>query len=91
MYRDFCDPDYPHLRIIIIITYSLSIRFFVIRWSYLTVEEFEWISLPSNGVLIILELDEVKDKYQFLTPLIRNSNVQIRRRIIRLLEPGEIL
>ena len=87
LHRDFCDPDYP--RNCVLITHSLAIRLFVMRWFHLTVEEFEEMRSPANCALTILELDETSDEYRLLTPLARNPEVPIRRRPIRLPEPGE--
>ncbi len=87
LHRDFCDKDYP--RNCVLITHSLAIRLFVMRWFHLTVEEFEEMRSPANCALTILELDETGDEYRLLTPLARNPETLIRRRPIRLPEPDE--
>lgn len=87
LHRDFRDPDYP--RNCVLITHSLAIRLFVMRWFHLTVEEFEEMRSPANCALTILELDETGDEYRLLTLLTRNPEVPIRRRPIRLPEPNE--
>lgn len=87
LHRDFRDPDYP--RNCVLITHSLAIRLFVMRWFHLTVEEFEEMRSPANCALTILELDETGDEYRLLTPLARNPEAPIRRRPIRLPEPNE--
>lgn len=87
LHRDFRDKDYP--RNCVLITHSLAIRLFVMRWFHLTVEEFEEMRSPANCALTILELDETGDEYRLLTPLARNPETLIRRRPIRLPEPDE--
>ena len=87
LHRDFRDKDYP--RNCVLITHSLAIRLFVMRWFHLTVEEFEEMRSPANCALTILELDETGDEYRLLTPLARNPEAPIRRRPIRLPEPNE--
>lgn len=87
LHRDFRDEDYP--RNCVLITHSLAIRLFVMRWFHLTVEEFEEMRSPANCALTILELDETGDEYRLLTPLARNPETPIRRRPIRLPEPDE--
>ena len=87
LHRDFRDEDYP--RNCVLITHSLAIRLFVMRWFHLTVEEFEEMRSPANCALTILELDETGDEYRLLTPLARNPETLIRRRPIRLPEPDE--
>lgn len=87
LHRDFRDKDYP--RNCVLITHSLAIRLFVMRWFHLTVEEFEEMRSTANCVLTILELDETGDEYRLLTPLARNPETPIRRRPIRLPEPDE--
>lgn len=87
LHRDFRDPDYP--RNCVLITHSLAIRLFVMRWFHLTVEEFEEMRSPANCALTIMELDETGDEYRLLTPLPRNPEVPICRRPIRLPEPDE--
>lgn len=87
LHRDFRVPDYP--RNCVLITHSLAIRLFVMRWFHLTVEEFEEMRSPANCALTILELDDTGDEYRLLTPLARNPEAPIRRRPIRLPEPDE--
>lgn len=70
LHRDFRDKDYP--RNCMLITYSLAIQLFVMRWFYLTVEELEEMRSPANCTLTVLELDETGDEYLLLTPLARN-------------------
>ena len=76
LHRDFRDKDYPHN--CVLITHSLAIRLFVMRWFHLTVEEFEEMRSPANCALTILELDETGDEYRLLTPLTRNPEAPIR-------------
>ena len=67
LHRDFRGPDYP--RNCVLITHSLAIRLFVMRWFHLTVEEFEEMRSPANCALTILELDEAGDEYRLLPPV----------------------
>ena len=87
LHRDFRSPDFPPN--CVLITHSLAIRLFVMRWFHLTVEEFEEMASPRNGDLVILEYDDAAQEYRLLTPLARNPEAPIRRRPIRLPEPDE--
>ena len=65
LYRDFADEDFP--RNCVLVTHSLAIRLFIMRFFHLTIEEFECMLSPRNCELVILEL--VGDKYELRTPL----------------------
>lgn len=80
LHRDFMQADYPDN--CILVTHSLAIRLFIMRWFHLTVEEFEEMASPQNGELVILELDESRNKYDLVTPLSKRADVNIRRRPI---------
>ena len=54
MYRDFCSDDYPQN--CVLITHSLTIRLFLMRYYHLTVEEFEQMLSPANCELVIMAL-----------------------------------
>lgn len=82
LHRDFQREDYP--RNCILVTHSLAIRLFVMRWFHLTVEEFEQMLSPSNGQLVVLQLNEETDDYELLTPLERDEKAVLRSRPIRL-------
>lgn len=82
LHRDFRGPDYP--RNCVLITHSLAIRLFVMRWFHLTVEEFEEMRSPANCALTILELDEAGDEYRLLPPLVQSLEVPTRRQEIAL-------
>ena len=82
LHRDFRSPDFPPN--CVLITHSLAIRLFVMRWFHLTVEEFEEMASPRNGDLVILEYDDAAQEYRLTTPLARNSDTVFRRRPIRL-------
>lgn len=82
LHRDFLRADYPQN--CVLVTHSLAIRLFVMRWFHLTVEEFEQMVSPSNGSLVILERNTDTGKYELLTPLSINENTVSRRRPIKL-------
>ena len=84
LHRDFCREDFPQN--CVLVTHSLAIRLFIMRWFHLTVEEFEEMQSPENGTLVILEYDAFTHKYQLKTPLKKNKASVIRRRPIRLAE-----
>lgn len=84
LHRDFCRPDFPQN--CVLITHSLAIRLFIMRWFHLTVEEFEEMASPRNGELVILEYDDTTHKYKLATPLRKNAGATVRRRPIRLPE-----
>lgn len=82
LHRDFLSDDYPQN--CVLITHSLAIRLFIMRWFHLTVEDFEQMLSPQNGDLIVLERNEVTDEYKLITPLEQNKNAMLRSRPIRL-------
>ena len=82
LHRDFQRENYP--RNCILVTHSLAIRLFIMRWFHLTVEEFEQMLSPKNGQLVVLQLNEETDDYELLTPLERDENAGLRSRPIRL-------
>ena len=82
LHRDFRNENYPQN--CILITPSLAIRLFIMRWFHLTVEEFEEMRSPRNGDLTILEYNETDCEYKLTTPLERDANTVIRRRPIHL-------
>lgn len=87
LHRDFLRENYPQN--CVLVTHSLAIRLFIMRWFHLTVEEFEQMSSPKNGCLVILEKDKLTGKYELKTPLNINRNNPMRRRPIQL--PHDIL
>lgn len=82
LHRDFQRENYP--RNCILVTHSLAIRLFIMRWFHLTVEEFDQMLSPKNGQLVVLQLNEETDDYELLTPLERDENAVLRSRPIRL-------
>ena len=82
LHRDFIRKDYPQN--CLLVTHSLAIRLFIMRWFHLTVEEFEQMQSPKNGSLIILERDMHVDKYKLITPLEINEHEIMRSRPIQL-------
>lgn len=82
LHRDFRSDDYPQN--CVLVTHSLAIRLFVMRWFHLTVEEFEQMLSPKNGELIILELNIQTGDYELTTPLGKDENAVLRYRPIRL-------
>lgn len=87
LHRDFLQEDYPQN--CILITHSLAIRLFIMRWFHLTVEEFEQMSSPKNGSMVILEKNKHTEKYELITPLANNKNETVRTRPICL--PHDII
>ena len=83
LHRDFLREDYPQN--CVLITHSLAIRLFVMRWFHLTVEEFEQMRSPKNGQLVILQLNDDTGDYELVTPLEKDGTVVRRSRPIRLL------
>ena len=82
LHRDFVSDDYP--RNCVLVTHSLAIRLFIMRWFHLTVEEFEQMLSPKNGELVILELNKQTDEYELVTPLELDKTAVLRSRPIRL-------
>ena len=82
LHRDFLRENYPQN--CVLVTHSLAIRLFIMRWFHLTVEEFEQMSSPKNGCLVILEKDKRTGKYELTTPMDINKNNPKRRRPIQL-------
>lgn len=87
LHRDFLQEDYPQN--CILITHSLAIRLFIMRWFHLTVEEFEQMSSLKNGSMVILEKNKHTEKYELITPLANNKNETVRTRPICL--PHDII
>lgn len=87
LHRDFLRENYPQN--CVLVTHSLAIRLFIMRWFHLTVEEFEQMSSPQNGRLVILEKDKLTENYELKTPLNINRNNPMRKRPIQL--PHDIL
>lgn len=83
LHRDFLREDYPQN--CVLITHSLAIRLFVMRWFHLTVEEFEQMRSPKNGQLVILQLNDDTGDYELVTPLEKDETAVRRSRPIRLL------
>lgn len=82
LHRDFTADSYPTN--CILITHSLAIRLFIMRWFHLTVEEFEMMQSPANGSLVVLELNPDNGKYQLITPLDTKKEKLLRSRPIRI-------
>lgn len=80
MHRDFTNPAFPDN--CILVTHSLAIRLFIMRWFHLTVEEFEQMCSPKNCELIILE--KQNERYRLLTPLSTFHSEYFRSRPIKI-------
>lgn len=78
LHRDFMEDNFPEN--CVLITHSLAIRLFVMRWFHLTVEDFEDMASPGNAEMVVLEYDNVNDEYQLLTPLKKRLHPAARRR-----------
>ncbi|MBO5983502.1 MAG: phosphoglycerate mutase family protein [Rikenellaceae bacterium] len=74
MYRDFQKDDYPEN--CVLITHSLTIRLFLMRYYHLTVEDFEQMLSPDNCELVIMTLQE-DGKYK-LDYEIKKSDTPLR-------------
>lgn len=73
LHRDFKKPDYPQN--CLIVTHGLTLRLFLMRWFHLSVEEFEQLSNPDNGQVVIL-IKDTNDKYRLSQPLLlRNGGI----------------
>lgn len=81
LHRDFLKSDFPEN--CVLITHSLAIRLFLMRWFHLTVEQFEEMRSPANGALVVLEQDEA-GCYELCTPLGAESLPHHRSRPIHL-------
>ena len=84
LHRDFREENYPQN--CVLITHSLAIRLFIMRWFHLTVEEFEQMLSPRNGELVVLEYRSATDEYVLATPLRKDTQALMRSRPIRLAE-----
>lgn len=82
LHRDMNHPDYPQN--CVLITHSLAIRLFIMRWFHLTVEEFEVMKSPKNAELIVLEYNLETNSYDLKTPLESDTSNLLRSRPIRL-------
>lgn len=80
LHRDFQEQDYPQN--CVLITHSLAIRLFIMRWFHLTVEEFEEMCSPKNAELVIFEYDACTDEYNLITNIERKKENVLRRRPI---------
>ncbi len=56
MYRDFRRDNYPEN--CVLVTHSLTIRLFLMRYYHLTVEEFEQMLSPDNCELVVMNLQD---------------------------------
>ena len=81
LHRDFTESDFPEN--CVLITHSLAIRLFIMRWFHHTVEEFECMCSPKNCDLVILEKN-IDGHYQLVTPIETAESINMRKRPIRL-------
>jgi broad specificity phosphatase PhoE len=82
LHRDMSHPDFPQN--CVLVTHSLAIRLFIMRWFHLTVEEFESMKPPHNAELIVMEYNPSTSLYELKTPLETDPEAVIRSRPIRL-------
>lgn len=82
LHRDMRDPDFPQN--CVLITHSLAIRLFIMRWFHLSVEDFEAMKSPKNAELVILEYNSTTGHYDLKTPLESDYSAVLRSRPIRL-------
>lgn len=80
MHRDFSKPEFPEN--CVLVTHSLAIRLFVMRWFHLTVEEFERMASPGNCELVVME--KQGEHYELITPIPVLAAEPLRSRPIRL-------
>ncbi len=66
LYRDFNKLDYPQNTMIV--THGLTLRLFLMRWYHWTVEEFENLSNPKNGQVVVMQ-KKSNGKYELVTKL----------------------
>lgn len=83
MHRDFAKADFPQN--CVLVTHSLAIRLFIMRWFHHTIEEFECMRSPKNCDLVILEQDD-HGCYRLITPLAVGDSLNPRKRPIKLPE-----
>lgn len=81
LHRDFEQPDFPEN--CVLVTHSLAIRLFIMRWFHHTIEEFECMCSPQNCDLVILEQD-ANGQYRLVTPLATKQPLNVKRRPIQL-------
>ena len=66
MFRNFQKKDFAE--IVVLVTHGMTLRIFLMKWFYWTVEEFENLKNPKNCEIIILEKNK-NDKYQLISEL----------------------
>ena len=66
LHRDFNKPYYPQNTLIV--THGVTLRLFLMRWFHWTVEEFENLRNPLNGLVVVMQRNE-KDRYQLIGEL----------------------
>jgi broad specificity phosphatase PhoE len=82
MHRDMSSPDFPQN--CVLVTHSLAIRLFLMRWFHLTVEDFEAMKSPQNAQLIVMEYNPATEQYELKTPLATDPDSVLRSRPIKL-------
>ncbi len=81
LFRDFTLDDYPENTVII--THGMTLRIFLMRWFYWTVEEFEQYSNPYNCQIVVLEMN-ANNHYELQTTLEQRENRNPFQRPIKL-------
>lgn len=71
LHRDFEKTNYPDN--VVIVSHGMTIRLFLMKWFYWTVEEFETLSNPKNCEIIELNLIPETGKYKIINELRRKS------------------
>lgn len=75
-------PGFP--KSCVLITHSIAIRLFIMRWFHLTVEEFEAMKSPKNAEMVVMEYDPLLGKFVLKTPVKADPDSVMRSRPIRL-------
>lgn len=82
LHRDMRNPDFPQN--CVLVTHSLAIRLFIMRWFHLSVEDFEAMKSPKNAELVLFEYNPLTELYELKTPLESDPSRVLRSRPIRL-------
>lgn len=83
LHRDFSRPNFP--RNCVLVTHSLAIRLFIMRWYHLTIEEFEEMCSPEHCEPVVMEYQE-NGSYRLLYTFEKKHFDYQRQRPIRLAE-----
>jgi broad specificity phosphatase PhoE len=71
LFRDFNKVDYPQNALIV--THGLTLRLFLMRWFYWTVEEFENLRNPRNCQIVVMQ-KKADERYELISKLATRNN-----------------